>query len=452
MRPLKTLSQPSWKRYLFAAALLLTSSLGMAVPESTDQQIQHADQIKLSNYDQFQILLKQLDAQGNQLNVLQRDWLAYLHAWQPQALAAFNTLLAQTRDTTVRARARTSLIYDQVNSSHYEDAFENASTLLDSLPEVEDRNAHFLILAAAADLYNSAGQYDLALGYIDQAHAYDSSDRSTCVAMDEKATTLGQSGKLRPGDPQIQAGLDACGRVNDTVGANIIRIALARAQLAQGDATNALKLLKDNIADVAATNSSALNSAFRSILAKAYLLAGDVTHAHDNAQSAIDYANKQEFSKSVADAYKVLYEIAKRQGDFQNALAAHRKYAAADKGYLNNASARSLAYQMVHQQVLDKKRQIDALSEQNKVLQLQQQVDAKSTETRRLYILLLLAGLALIAMWAWRTKRSQLKFQKLARRDGLTGISNRQHFFESAQDMPLATPRSSAWSRPARIV
>ncbi|MEO8957310.1 MAG: GGDEF domain-containing protein, partial [Rudaea sp.] len=33
-----------------------------------------------------------------------------------------------------------------------------------------------------------------------------------------------------------------------------------------------------------------------------------------------------------------------------------------------------------------------------------------------------------------RTKRSQLKFQKLARRDGLTGISNRQHFFESAQD------------------
>jgi len=41
--------------------------------------------------------------------------------------------------------------------------------------------------------------------------------------------------------------------------------------------------------------------------------------------------------------------------------------------------------------------------------------------------------LAFIVFWAYRLKRSQLSFMKLARRDGLTGIFNRQHFVASAE-------------------
>ncbi len=425
----------------FAAILLLSVAFANAAPETIDQLLHHADQIKLANNDQFQALLKQLDTQSNQLNVLERDWLDYLHAWQlgyqgdyPQALTAFDTLLAHTHDPTVRARARISLIYDQVNSAHYEDAFANVSALLDSLPEVEDRNAHFLILIASADLYSNAGQYELALHYIDQALAYDSSDHSTCIALTEKATALWQSGKLRVDDAQIRSGLDTCLRVGDPIGTLIIRLAQAQTQLDHGDAAGSLKLLLALNAEAAATHSSAFNALYCSVLARGYMLTGDLAHARQYALSTIDYANKQDYPKSVADAYKILYEIAKQQGDDKSALAYHEKYAAADKGYLNGISARALAYQIVHQQVLDKKRQIDALSEQNKLLQLQQQVGAKTAENRLLYIGLLALILGIIAMWAWRTKRSQIKFQRMARRDGLTGISNRQHFFESAQD------------------
>jgi diguanylate cyclase (GGDEF)-like protein len=134
----------------------------------------------------------------------------------------------------------------------------------------------------------------------------------------------------------------------------------------------------------------------------------------------------------LVDAYQALYQIAQQRGDYQAALAYHEKFATADKGYLNDTSARALAYQMVEQQVLARKREVDALNEKNQVLQLKQQVDAKSAETSRLYILLLIAVLGSIALWAWKTKRSQLRFMKLARRDGLTGIFNRQHFFDAA--------------------
>ncbi|MGH8335241.1 MAG: GGDEF domain-containing protein, partial [Gammaproteobacteria bacterium] len=100
-------------------------------------------------------------------------------------------------------------------------------------------------------------------------------------------------------------------------------------------------------------------------------------------------------------------------------------------------SARALAYQMVHQQVQQKKQEVDALNKQNQLLQLRQTVNRKDAETRDLYLVLLLVVLSSIALYAYRTKRSQLKFQKLAQRDGLTGIFNRQHFIE-ASDQTLA--------------
>ena len=425
---------------IFAAVLLLAGLRCSVASENPDALIQRADAIKTADNPAFLNLLQQLDAQADRLSPLQRDWLAYLKGWQsglqgdyPAAVAALTAVLDRTQDPTVHARARISLLNDQSNAAHYEEAYANLSVLLDSLPQIEDRNAHFLSLTVAAIQFNQAGQYDLATNYIDQAIAYDSSDRSTCFTLTDKTETLYKTGKLRTDDAQIRAGLDACQRIGDPLYANLIRLWLAQAQIEQGDASGALQLLKVHDAEVQATNSSELNSRFRALLAKCYLLTGDLAHTSEYARSAIEYANKQTYSKSVADAYEVLYEAAKQQGDDKNALAYHEKYAAADKGYLNDTSARTLAFQMVNQQVLDKKRQIDALSEKNRTLQLTQQVAAKSSENRLLYIALLVSILAIVTTWAYRTKRSQLKFQKLARRDGLTGIFNRQHFFESAQ-------------------
>lgn len=429
-------------RCVIAATLLLLASFVFAAGESVDQLIEHADQIKLVNHDQFQILLKQLDAQRDQLNVLQRDWLDYLHAWQlgyqgdyPEALTAFNTLQGRTHDPTVRARARISLIYDQVNAAHYEDAYATLSDLLDSLPQIADHNAHFLVLVTAAYLYSDAGQYDLAMRYIDLASGYEQSESSTCIVGDLRIEALYKAGKLRAEDGLIRTALDACQRIGNSNDTNSINYYLARTLLDHQRIADALKLLNAHDAEVFASHSSALNAEYRATLARGYLLAGDFAQARDSAASAINAANKQVYSKAVTVAYKVLFEVAKHQGDDREALAYQEKSAAADKGYLNGVSARALAYQMVHQQVLEKKRQIDTLSEKNKLLQLQQQVDTQSIESRRQYILLLLAGLIMVVGWAYRTKRSQIKFQHLARRDALTGISNRQHFFDAAQEV-----------------
>ncbi|MCW8808997.1 MAG: GGDEF domain-containing protein, partial [Rhodanobacter sp.] len=149
------------------------------------------------------------------------------------------------------------------------------------------------------------------------------------------------------------------------------------------------------------------------------------------------------YTEPRANAYRMLYLIAKKQGDLAEALAWHEKYMAADKGYLDEVSANALAYQTVQQQVLRKKSQVDALAKQNRILELQQELDHKAMVTSRLYILLLLLSLAFIVLWSFRLKRSQLSFKRQARRDGLTGIYNRQHFLREAERELLRCAKSA---------
>ena len=96
-------------------------------------------------------------------------------------------------------------------------------------------------------------------------------------------------------------------------------------------------------------------------------------------------------------------------------------------------SARQIAYERAKHEAAANRLQIDALNKQNEVLQLQQQLGKKAVETSRLYIALLIVMAVFIALFAYRTKRSQLHFMKLSRVDGLTGIDNRPYFIVQAE-------------------
>lgn len=422
------------------AGALALAATGIAAAESVDDILQRADRLKTADNDEFERLLGQLDAEPAALSTTQRDFVAYLHAWQlgylgryEDALAAFESFLARVSDPTLQARARISLVNVQVNATHYAEAYATLDALLASTSRIEDRTARFLSQTVAATLYGDAGQYDLALRYVERALAYDHGDRSMCIALTQKAATLVRSGELKAGDDSVSAGLAACERIGDALYANLIRAFQAQALVAAGRSGEALTLLRAHDAEMLATHSAAATSLFRALLARCLLLAGDLEQARQYALSAIENGIKQAYSKSVADAYAVLYEIAKRKGLLADALRYHEEYAAADKAYLSDTSARTLAYQMVNQQVLEKKREIEALNQKNELLLLQGEIARKAAETDRLYVLLLLLGLASIALWALRTKRSQVRFQKLSRRDGLTGIINRQCFMDDAK-------------------
>ena len=232
---------------------------------------------------------------------------------------------------------------------------------------------------------------------------------------------------------QSDEAIIACNKTAEVLFANFIRFYVASFDIKHGRASAAIKLLQTHYAEVQRIGYPELTSDFDALLAQAYWNVGEITLTQQYARAAIDSGLRHEFTKSLTSAYQLLYLINKKQGILDAALSYHEKYMAADKGYLNEVSAKALAYQTVKQQVLAKKLQIDTLHKQNQILQLRQALGTKAMETNRLYIVLLLTILASIALWAYRIKRSQMSFMKLARRDGLTGIFNRQHFVASTE-------------------
>jgi len=163
-------------------------------------------------------------------------------------------------------------------------------------------------------------------------------------------------------------------------------------------------------------------------LALAYKESGAKDKALQYAQPAVERAVKNEYTEPLVNGYRVLYALAKENGDARAALQYHERYLDADRGYLNDVTARQLAYQRV-------KHEVDALSKQNELLELQRKLSSEEIENSRLYILLLITVIGSVAVFAFKMRRSQQHFKELAQRDGLTGIFNRQHFIDRAEQM-----------------
>jgi diguanylate cyclase (GGDEF)-like protein len=410
-----------------------------AAPGDPAQLLKHADAIKSANNEDFTATLKQLDAESTRLTPAQALYLRYLKGWQgaytgdyATAIQQLDAVAADTTDINLRFRAGVTAINMLEISSRNADAYARMSKMLDMLPQVNDPIARQQGELVFAQLYGEAGQYDLAIGYAERLLAENWSDTTNCKAVDHKLNALYRLGKLQANSDAFQQGIALCIKAGEPVFTNEIRVFSARLDVAQGDTSDAIKLLTSNYDEVQRTHYPELIADVDSAMAQAYWKLGDTQNAQHYAQRAIDYGIKNEYTEPLVGAYEVLYQAAQKQGNYQAALGWHEKFAASDKGYLNLTSARMLAYQMVKQQVQAKKMQVDVLSKQNQVLQLQQTVDRKDTEARDLYLVMLLTLLGSVAFWAWRTKRSEVKFMHLARRDGLTGIFNRQHFIEAS--------------------
>ena len=431
------------RRACLAVVLVVSlagAALGAVVPMDSEQLLSHAENVKTSDHPEFLRLLKQLDSKEAGFSARQRMHLRYLRAWElgyqgnyEAATPQLNAILAESTDTTLRFRVGTTLVNMLAIGSHYEEAFERTSALLGELPQITDKNARIQALGVASMLYNDAGQYDLGLNYANRMLRENPDGDGDCKGRVFRAESLFQSGNFTMFEERAREAIEACTAVSEPLYANGIRLAVARRYIQQEQAPAAITLLRKYLAEVRRINYPELTAGFDAALARAYWKQGQVALARQFAEAAIADGVKQEFTKARSTAYESLYLIEKTQGNADAALAYHEEYMAADKGYLNALSTKALAYQTVKQQVLAKKLQVDTLAKQNKILQLQQALGKKAVEASRLWIILLVSLLGFIGFVAYLIKRSQLRFMKLARRDGLTGIFNRQHFVSEAE-------------------
>jgi diguanylate cyclase (GGDEF)-like protein len=400
-----------------------------------------ADRIKTADPAGFTALLDSLQAQSQDLSAPQQELLRYLQGWKSAydgqydlALERLHATIRETHDVTLKFRANASIINVLLVGSHYEEAFTQLTQLLVLLPKVTDRGAREQGLVVAAQLYNEVGQYDLGISYSQKLIDENWLGRGVCKGSDQKMLAEVASGRVHSVGPEFVTAVEACTKLSEMGYANFIRSYAATVYIANNQLDEAIRLLQDHYPEAVQTRYRHLISRFECLLAEAYQKKGNYPAARQFAARTIASAVPDQVTQPLVVAYRVLYEQARREGDFKSALEYHEKYAAADKGYLDVTSARQLAYQRVAHESVASKLQIDALNKENHVLQLEQALGAKAVENSRLYIMLLLMTVGFVGFWAYRTKRLQLHFMSLAQIDGLTGIANRPHFLKQAQD------------------
>jgi diguanylate cyclase (GGDEF)-like protein len=419
-----------------------------APAEDTGQLLLQADDAKTVNFAKFVEILHSIQQHPENLTASQHVYLRYLEAWKnaydgdnETAIARLNALADEPIDVTLRLRAGATAVNVLELAKRYEEAFSRLSRILVLLPQVSDKAARQQALLDAAELYTDVGQYGLALSYAQTVIEEDTDGHGLCKGNRVKERALYESGRIKTVGSALQGSIDDCVKVGELGNAEVVRLTAARVFVDQGKLDEAIKLLRDHYEEVQATRNPRLLSTFDALLADAYRRKGVPALARQFALN-VTGSPLREFNDPLVTAYRVLYEIAKDQVDFKAALEFHEQYFAADKAYLDDLSARHLAYQKVSHENIANKLQVDALNRQNHVLQLQRALSSKDVEASRLYIVLLIMTVVFIGLWAYKTKRSQLHFQTLSQLDGLTGICNRPHFIAQAERALEASRRT----------
>ncbi|MFC3650953.1 diguanylate cyclase [Dyella humi] len=418
--------------FLSAHAITLTPNVAVSLEQT--------ENLRTSDHAQFLRLLGMLNQQTSSMSAHERWQLRYLDAWQDSfqgdygnADPALQDVIKHSADPVLVTKASAVLMDDMRNSRRYEPAFELANQLVANLPKTRDKLARYMVLSYASQLLRSAGQYDLAATYArDMAQALPPGE-TPCQPWAQLLAALQASHKLTSSSADIQRGLEACQAAKLSLFTEIIELVKGDLYLDENQPAKTVALLSAIAPSIRASGFHLAMLHAREQLARAYWKLGDDDNARKAALAVLAISEPDDVNESLRNAYQVLYLIEKKHGRATAALNYYQQYAEQNAGYLNDVSARTLAYDVAQQHMLAEKLETEKLSKQNNILRLQQTLAAKTIETGRLYIVLLLVLLASVIFWLLRTKRSQLHFQRQARLDGLTGIFNHQHFISEAQ-------------------
>jgi diguanylate cyclase (GGDEF)-like protein len=419
---------------------MCSSAISRSDSSETEHLFAKAERVKRSDFQEFVKLLDTVESGKEELTPDQLDRLIYLRAWQrtyagefERAISEFKSLIARPINPTLSFRATATLVNALTLARRYEESFRYLTELQDKLPEISDSAVRAQALGVAALLHNQVGQYELSIEYSDRMLREGSIPWVLCGAAQLKFESLLKNKQLATQESDLALWVERCSNEQEFGFASFMRTYLSKIQVANGRHKEAIQLLLEHTSEVETTRYPFLVAEYYSTLATIFWSVGDAANAKRFATRAIDGGPQNEFTEPLVDAYRVLYEVADQQSDKVQALEYHKKFMAADKAYLDDVSARQLAFQMAQHQAVASKLQIETLNQQNQVLKLKEELAAKAVQNSRLSIALLLAFLAFIALWAYKTKRSQMHFMRQAQHDGLTGIFIRHHFMRLAE-------------------
>ncbi|KLD74269.1 diguanylate cyclase [Xanthomonas hyacinthi DSM 19077] len=424
------------------AALAFCAITQPSFASATDHAgfLDETESLRTKDHPQYVQRLAQLHQEASSLTTSEQWHLRYLDAWEAmfegeytKSESQFNEIIDHSGDPVLAAKSSALLLNNLAINRRYEEAFALANRLTTSLPVATDSLARSMLVSNLSQMFNMAGQTDLAIKYADMAENSIPAGETDCHPALIKAAALYNGKRLTSSSRDLQRAVDTCVAARESVGTNSALLLMGSLFLDEGQPSKTMALLDRIGPSLRINHYSPHDQSAQLQRAQAYAKLGNDEEARKAALAVLAMNGPDDISEWLKEAYDVLYRVEKRQGNTAAALSYYEHFVAQDKGYLNDISVRSLAYEVSQQHQMVQNLATESLSKQNRILRLQQSLDANTVSTGRLYIALLLVSLASIALLLFRVKRSQLRFKRMSTLDGLTGILNHQHFMSEAE-------------------
>lgn len=431
-----------WIKLVPVLWAVLGHSTGVCANESQagfQALLERAESVRSSDPRELGALLDELQGQSGNATPQQREFLRYLQAYQmviaskyAEAIREAEALIAQSSDVGMQFRAGLLLVTAHAATRDFGSGLKQLAQTLALGDRVDDKHLRHRGWITAGVLYNQLGQYDLGRRSAERVLNDRPDARSFCFAGHLMAESEHHLGAGTGSESTLRSVIADCSAQKEAVAANLTRAYLIQDWAAAGKLEAAIAELQSHQETVGRTQYPHLIALFHALLADYLHQRGQDDAAEREAHRALASSEAASFSVPRVSAWRTLYEIALARGDAKVALEYFRNYAEADRAYLDDVKAREMAFQLAQLEVQQKEHTIALLNKQNQVLTLEQQVVRHEARFNRLLVGVLLLLLLGIGYWAWKVKRVQNVFRHLAQIDALTGVNNRHHFHQQA--------------------
>jgi len=420
----------------FSAVAFAANAISSA---EIDDMLSHAYNIKSKDVEKFQSSIIQLNSEKETFNRSQLFYLSYLNGYSDayngrleKAQSTFKSILKSDAPIKVKFKANLALLSSLAVSKNWSDGMTFLSNNLRLLPKINDTELEQLGNIAALQLYNQYEQYGKVLNFAEQLNIEDFTDKSKCFLNSFIIEAKFNLNLLLDFNPKIDQGIKHCESINEHMVANLIRFYLASFYMKDNNPTRALDILIIHLPNTEKAGYPWLTINVYSAIAKGFYQKDNINRAEEFALKAVNFTQGLETTKPVVDAYQLLYTIEKNRGNTSAALTYHEKYTTADKAYMNEVSAKQVAFQLAQHKQAEQAQQIQYLDEKNNLLEIEKELVEARDRNNKLLVALLTAVVIILMLIVYRIKVSNKKLRELAEFDVLTGAYNRGHFAQEA--------------------
>ncbi|MEG3768441.1 GGDEF domain-containing protein, partial [Alteromonas sp. 14N.309.X.WAT.G.H12] len=420
--------------------LLMAVLLAPAVNANTNETLEVAYSLRSADPAESSKLLSTLNRDA--LTNAQRDKYDYLHAYSKYINNDFETAVAELEVLAVNASsvdmsmtAKSFLLALSGGLQQWERAFDLLEEILPNVNKLESLDAQESVHLGIINFYLQADENDLNAQYIKPLLNKPYGLRFRCNAYLQYYSSLLESSTYEITEEMFEEGNRVCKDLEEPLIQIAIQGMLARFYLYSEEYDQAMAVVNRYLAKSESLVYKPVAHEFYELKSRLSVLQGNNELAQYYANKIIKESPPDTISVSIVEAHKILYEIAKEQGQYDDALLHFENYFQAKSRNMNREHAKILSIQKAKQELNDKSLQISLLDKENSLLKTQALLAEQSANNRTLVIFLLFLVVCFMGAWLYAKRVNYRVLQKVARTDGLTGIANRRYFTSAANQI-----------------